>query len=194
MEGNSAAGRAKMPDMTLREARYVNAAVNGESDYKALRQAGWSHDLAAHPARVITEEMRAEVERLRGELVANTIQTGLADAIEIHESLTDELRGDLAELYNPRSPLDPRFNPAYEAGKLMAIEDWPLWARQGGVEVTDDPDGLRVRAGSRAKAKELLMKHRGVDAMVQPTRQAETDNSVTVTVVHVGQVNVKTVN
>lgn len=156
--------------LTYREAKYVAAVIQGESKQQALLKAGFTPSMARVPQVIENDEIKAEIERLRAELVNHALQVGLADAQEIHENLTEELRGDLAELYN-------------ESGQLKPITEWPMWARQGGVEVLDEPnmvhsvDGensswdqrgrkIKVRAGSRAKTKELLMKHVAVNAMV----------------------------
>ena len=157
--------------LTYREARYVRErVVNDKTRGQALLAAGFSVPLSKHPDYVETPEMLAEVERLRAELVDAALHLALIDGIEIHQQLTDELRGDIADLYT-------------EAGELKPVKDWPMWARNGGVEVLDEPnmvhsaDGgdsswdqqgrrIKVKMGSRAKTRELAMRHKGVNAMV----------------------------
>ncbi len=168
-----------MPDMTLREARYVNAAVNGESDYKALRQAGWSHDLAAHPARVITDEMRAEVERLREGLVVATIENGRINAEEIHDYLSDALRADMREIreddgsFKPQSEWPDIWGRMMEAGDIEVeylserSHDGETKDKEGGWDVKGKVIKVKLKFASRVKLLELAMKHKAVDAMVQ---------------------------
>jgi phage terminase small subunit len=171
--------------LTHREARYVRARIEGKSEHKALLAAGFSPGLAKNPAYVVTDEMREEVERLQAALVENTLEHALVDAKELHENLSAEHRGDLAELYDADN-------------QLLPIAEWPMWARRGGVEVIDEPnmvhsaDGggdswdqlgrrIKVKAGSRARTAELLMKHKGVDAMVQQGTTVTNNNLMVVT-------------
>ncbi len=77
------------------------------------------------------------------------------------------------------------------------MKEWPLWARQGGVEVIDEPnmvhsaDGgggswdqvgrkLRVRQNSRQKTIENAMRHKAVDAMAVQKQQVDVNLSVEV--------------
>lgn len=176
---------------TAREARYVAARLAGKTKYQAMRAAGFSHWIAKAPSKIETPEIREQVEQLQAEIVGLALNEGLVDAVELHERLSDEDRGDYAELYNPRDPLDPRYDPSVPAGDLLPIDSWPMWARQGGVEFIDEPnmvhsddDGggswdqkgrkIRIVGRSRAKTRELLMKHRAVNAMVQaPAAQVQ---------------------
>jgi len=163
--------------LTYRESKYVVERSKGSSRYQALVAAGFNHGLAKNPQFIESPEVLAEIEKYRAELVNRTVEVGLIDSVELLEQFTDELRGELSELY------DYSVNPA---GELRPIKDWPLWARQGGVEVIDEPnlvhstDGggsswdvqgrkitVKLSPGHRAKIKELAMKHKAVDAMVQ---------------------------
>ncbi len=171
--------------LTHREARFARARIEGKDERNALLAAGFSYWQAKSPPNIPgIERMRAGVEAMQQVLVAQTIELGLVDAVELHERLSDEYRGDLAELYNPLDPTDPRFNPSYAGGELLPVLLWPMWARNGGVEFVDEPNmvhsddngggswdqkGRKVKLASkpRHKTAELLMKHKGVNAMVQ---------------------------
>jgi phage terminase small subunit len=149
----------------------VNLKLQGLSDREALLKAGFPVWNAEHATSIITEEMRAEIAAKTKELVERTLEVGLIDAQEILEQLTDELRGDVADLYD-------------EEGNLKPVHDWPMWARQGGIEFIDEPNmvhsadeggaswdqmGRRIKilGRNRAKTRELAMKHKGVNAMVE---------------------------
>ncbi len=170
--------------LTYREARYVKARIEGKNVKESMQAAGFSPGFCHTPHELPGfRAMNAEVDRLQAELSAHTIEQALVDAKEIHEQLTEELRGDIADLYD-------------EKGELLPVKDWPLWARNGGVEVLDEPkmvhstDGknsswdvqgrqIKVRMGPRHKTRELAMKHRGVNAMVD-----QKAGDVNLTIVH----------
>jgi len=158
--------------ITWKEARYAAARINGCDMGKAARLAGFSEGVALHAGAIIEPKVAEAIDEAQEVLATHALAVGLVDAAEVLEHLTDEIRGDLADLYD-------------EAGELKPIHEWPLWARQGGVEVLDEPnmvhsaDGgggswdqvgrrLKIRAGSRQKTIENAMKHKAVDAMVQP--------------------------
>ncbi len=158
----------KVKLLTRKEQRYLAARLRGDSMQDAAKEAGLPPWLARTRS---LPEVEALVEEASIALNEIRFEQCLVDAVELHEQLTDELRGDLADLYT-------------EEGELKPVRDWPLWARQGGVEVLDEPnmvhsadDGggswdqvgrrIKIRAVSRAKTRELAMKHKGVDAMVQ---------------------------
>lgn len=157
--------------LTYRESLVVRALIDGKNKGDALRAAGFPESVATNPFRVITPELEAEIERVTDTLVAYQIERGLVDAAELHEQLSELVRGDIADLYD-------------NTGELLPVKQWPMWARQGGVEILDAPnmvpsaDGegkswdqvgrkITVRATSRAKDRESLMKHKGVNAMVE---------------------------
>lgn len=174
----------KLGELTYRESKVVTGIVSGKSEWRSIQDAGFNLFYAKHPNLFEPmERIRAEVIRLTAKVIEHGFRECLVTAEEIHEQLTDELRGDIADLYNPVDPTDSRFNPDYKGGELLPIPLWPLWARNGGVEVFDEPnmvhsddDGggswdqkgrkIRVRMSPRHKPKELAMKHRGVNAMV----------------------------
>ncbi len=150
------------------QARYISQRVKGLDRRQALAKAGlpdwWRGDRSPEADPIVA----AALEECTTILSEKILTLGLVDAVEIHEQLTDEIRGDLADLYS-------------DTGELLPIKEWPLWARQGGVEVTDEPnmvhsaDGgggswdqvgrkIRIRAGSRQKTIENAMSHKAVDA------------------------------
>jgi phage terminase small subunit len=156
--------------LTFREARIVKELIAGKCDRQAILAAGFSTHLADHPSWLISPQMRDLVRVAQQELTRHAFDQGLMDAEEVHQQLTDELRGDTADLYDDK-------------GELLPIKDWPMWARQGGVEIIDEPNmvhsadegdaswdqvgrRIKIRVVNRAKSRELLMKHKGVNAMV----------------------------
>ena len=178
--------------LTHREARYVRARIEGKSERKALLAAGFSPGLAKNPSYVVTDEMREEVERLQAALVENTLEHALIDATELHEYLTDAIRADLADILDD----DHNYKP---------LSEWPLIWRQmyegGDLEVEfasershdgEDKDGaggwdhvgkivkVKYRFASRRAMIELAMKHKGVDAMIQPGSTTINNNNLMV--------------
>ncbi len=163
---------ALIPKLTYRESKYVKARILGATEGDALRSAGFPEYLALTPSRFPNiDALREMYEKCKNELALNTIVSGLIDAVEIHEQLTDELRGDIADLYK-------------DDGDLKPVREWPQWARAGGVEVLDEPnivhssDGensswdvqgrrIKVKMGSRHKSRELAAKLKGVNALVE---------------------------
>jgi len=136
--------------------------------------------MAKSPSWIETPEMKAEIERLQAELVENTLNAGLIDAAEIHDYLTEALRADMRDIRND----DGSFRPQSE---------WPeIWGRMmeaGDVEVeymsershdgeTKDQEGgwdrvgtvqkVKLKFSSKTKLLELAMKHKAVNAMVEP--------------------------
>ncbi len=170
---------AKLPNLTYRESKVVRSIVSGLSEYRAILSAGLPEFYAHHPDKFgPMPQIRAAVIRLTDALVQHTLDYGLVDAQELHEQLTDELRGDIAELYDDK-------------GELLPPKDWPMWARQGGVEVIDAPnivhssDGensswdvsgrkITVRMSPRHKSRELAAKLRAVNALVEAKTANET--------------------
>ncbi len=158
--------------LTSKERLYVRYRIEGLEKKQAALKAGFSPSMAHNATwRIETPEMLAMIESAQKELTARAVERGLVNSVEILEVLTDEIRGDLADLYS-------------DTGELLPIKEWPLWARQGGVEVTDEPnmvhsaDGgggswdqvgrkIRIRAGSRQKTIENAMQHKAVDAKVK---------------------------
>lgn len=166
--------------MTYREARYVQARINGACEYDALRGAGFTHHLAAHPARIVTDEMREEVARLQAELVKHTLDVGLIDAQEIHEYLSDALRANVRDIlnddmtYKPLSQWPEIWQRMYEGGDLD-IETKSVRSHDG-----EDKDGkggwdntgtvitkVKCRFPRKAELLKLTMMHKGVNAMVE---------------------------
>lgn len=168
--------------LTAREARYVTARIQGLSRRQAAKSAGFPDWIQKEPSIIESPEVDSAIEKYTQELVDHALAQGLVDAKEIHEQLTDELRGDLAELYDENDQLRP-------------VKDWPLWARQGGVEIIDEPNMVHskdgggsswdqqgrkkiVRFTNRSKTRELAMKHKAVNAMVQANTNIDVNIAV----------------
>ena len=177
----------KVQSLTYRESKVVEFVLNGKTEGEALRLAGFGICYSGHPNRFpAIDKIRAEVARLQERVSTEVLELGLVNAVELHEQASDELRGSLSELYNPRDPLDPRFNPSFTAGDLLPIDLWPMWAQQGGVEVLDEPNmvhsdddgggswdqkGRRIKVrmvpGHRLKVREFAAKLKTVNALVE---------------------------
>ncbi len=171
--------------ITHRESRFLAARIRGLNEHKALREAGFPEWMAHNPERLNTmPQLREILANYESKMAKHTLEEGLLTAIELHEQLTSEIRGDIAELYNPTDPTDPRYNPNIAAGDILPIPDWPLWARQGGVEVLDEPNmvhsddegggswdqkgrRIKIKMSNRLKSKELAAKLKTVAALVQ---------------------------
>lgn len=168
--------------LTYRESRVVRAIIEGSTKADALRLAGFPESIAMSSSKIITPDVQSVVDEMQAALAQYQLDHALIDATEILEQLTDEARGDLADLYD-------------DQGEPLPIKQWPLWARLGGVEFVDEPnmvpsgDGegkswdqvgrkIRIIGKPRTKTRELAMKHKGVNAMVQAPAAAVTVNVV----------------
>src|SRR6187399_1732286 len=178
--------------LTYREARYIAHRIAGLDKTHAIRKAGLPEYMVKASKRELENgEVLATLERMQRELVEHTLEVGLADAKELHEYLTDQLRADIADLYDENDELKP-------------VKDWPAWARNGGVEILDTPNMVpsrdetgaswdqvgrkkTVRIAPRHKTVENLMKHKAVDALQQP--KAGDTNIVVVTAERARRVN-----
>ena len=150
--------------------------------------------------KIETPAMREVIERMRIELVENAVEEGLIDAAEIHEYLTDAVRAQMSDIRN-------------DDGSFRPISEWPaIWQRMvegGDVEVetssershdgqTKDKAGgwdvagtvtkVKYRFGPRHKWVELAMRHKAVDAMIQPRSDVTAVAVVSNTVVNLAQV------
>lgn len=161
-----------VPALTARERRYAQFRIEGFDKKTSALKAGFGPWIAEKASqRIESPEILSVIEQAERELTAYAVQQGLMTAEEIHEDLTDILRGDIADLYDENDQLKPK-------------REWPRWARLGGVEIMDEPNmvhsadeggsswdqvgrKIKIRAGSRTKERELLMKHKGVNAMVE---------------------------
>lgn len=156
--------------ITRREAIYIRARLKGESSEEAKRIAGYPAWMRGGKGGALGH-CEALVKESKEVLAESVVSESLIDAAEVHEQLTEELRGDIADLYD-------------EAGALLPIKDWPAWARQGGVEIIDAPnmvpsadgDGaswdqvgrkITIKLASRTKTRELALKLKAVDGLTK---------------------------
>lgn len=166
--------------MTYRETRAVTAIVEGKSQYEALRRAGWSHHMAAHPDIAITEEMRGEIELLKKRLQERAFAACLIDATEIHEYLSDALRADMRDIRNDDGSFKPQGEWPEIWGRMMEAGDCEI--ETASIRSHDGEDGpdehgweetgtvvtkVKLKFSSRVKLLELAMRHKGVNAMVE---------------------------
>jgi phage terminase small subunit len=170
--------------LTHRESKYVNARIAGKSKQQSLLIAGFSPSLAAVPFRVVTPEMETAVAEITAELVAQTIEQGLVDATEIHQYLTDAIRADMRDIRNEDGSFKPQSEWPAIWGQMMEAGDVEVEYEQltershddateekrGGWDVVGEKvvKHVKVKFCSRAKLLELAMKHKGVNAMVEP--------------------------
>lgn len=172
--------------LTYREARYITKVMfESKTRTQAMRELGFPPGMCEHPAMIESPQILEEMERLRGELVTNTLEKGLADAEEIHEYLTDCFRADMRDIRN-------------EDGSFKPQSEWPdIWGRMmeaGDVEVSyeavrssdgEDKDkrggwdtagkvvSVKLKFSKRNEIVKMLMQHKAVDAMVQQKQGAE---------------------
>jgi phage terminase small subunit len=167
--------------LTHREARYVKGRIEGLSEGEALRSAGFSNSIAHSPAQLGgIERMRAEVARLQAELVQQTITETLIDATEIHEYLTEALRARISDIrrddgsFIPTSQWPDIWQRMYEAGDCEIEQlnersgDGEDKDKQGGWDSIGTVTKVKIKFASRVKLLELAMKHKGVNALIQP--------------------------
>jgi len=163
--------------LTLKEQRYLKARLSGDERTVALRKAGlpdWMRGRDLGEVEALVVEATQALAELR-------FSEALIDAHEIHEYLTDAIRARMSDIRNDDHTFKPR-------------SEWPeIWDRMeeaGDVDVEyekvrshdgEDTEGLggwetgskvvvkvKLKFASRVKLLELAMKHRGVNAMVQP--------------------------
>jgi phage terminase small subunit len=169
--------------VTYREARYIAERLKGSGMATAIRKAGLPKWMETHAGEAIEHgEVKRVLEELQARAVNHALSVGLADAIELHEAATERLRGDVADLYD-------------ESGELKPIHEWPLWARQGGVEITDAPNMVPSKDGDsaswdqvgrkkiiktlpREKAWEMLGKLKAVDAFKEQQKHGDVNITV----------------
>ncbi len=165
--------------LTYRESKYVVARSKGVSKHQALIACGFSPALAKNPQFIETPEVLAEIEKYKAELVQNTLETGLIDATEIHEYLTDALRARISDIQNDDFSFKPLnewpeiWQRMYEAGDVEVetlterSSDGATKDKRGGWDEIGTVTKVKLKFSSRVKLLELAMKHKGVNAMVE---------------------------
>lgn len=138
-------------------------------------------------------DVEALVEEATAALAEIRFEECLIDAHEIHEYLTAAIRADWADIEN-------------DDGTFKPISEWPpIWRQMkeaGDVEVEyeshrshdgEDRDGrggwdsdgivrkVKLKFTSRVKLIELAMKHKAVDAIVQPHTDVNLNVNITAT-------------
>ena len=166
------------PRLTHRESRYIALRVNGSSQHDAAIACGWSESMARSAYREIeTGIVASELERLRAEAVALTLEQGLIDAVEVHEYLTAAVRAKISDIrnddgsYKPVSQWPDIWQQMYEQGdctvetKSERSHDGRTKDKDGGWDAAGIVTKVTVRFTSRAKLLELAMRHVGVRAL-----------------------------
>jgi hypothetical protein len=194
MKRKNVPGKVVLPDglikvssrVTPAEARYIAARLRGNSQTESARIAGMGPGLISHPAeRIETGKVKRLLEECQALAVERALVKGLVDVEELHEHLSEQIRGDMADLYG-------------ETGELLPVKDWPRWARTGGVVGLDSEpvmerskDGgdaswddtgakkVKIRFAGRVERERLLAQLKPVDALAAEKR----DVDVTVTAV-----------
>lgn len=171
----------KIEGLTYRESRVAISIVDGSPECEALKLAGFGPFYQRHPnAFPAMTRIREEVARLQDSLSTATLEYGLIDALEIHEYLTDALRARISDIrrddgsYLPTSEWPDIWQRMYEAGDVEIEElsersnDGATKGKRGGWDGIGTVTKVKIKFASRAKLLELAMKHRGVNAMVNP--------------------------
>lgn len=142
-----------------------------------MRELGFPPGLCEHPGFIETPEILAEMERLRGELVKNTIEQGLADATEIHEYLTDCFRADMRDIRNDDGSFKPQSEWPDIWGRMMEAGDVEVSyeharshdgqdkEKQGGWDTVGKVIMVKLKFAKRNELTKMLMQHKAVDAM-----------------------------
>jgi hypothetical protein len=176
--------------LTRREAIAVRARIEGKGFGASLRIAGFPPAVCHNPDDIWGPEMHAEVARIQARLVAYQLKEALIDAEEIHCYLSDAMRATISDIRN-------------DDGTYKPISEWPeIWqkmAEGGDVDIeyasershdgeTRDKAGgwdetgkivkVRHRFASKYKLLELAMKHKGINAMIQPGPAQVTVNNM----------------
>jgi phage terminase small subunit len=162
--------------LTYRESKYISARLQGKTKVDSAKAAGFSPAIA-HNAGVVLEtpEVKAELERLQRELVDSTLSVGLADAAELHEYLTSALRADIRDIRNddgtfkPQSEWPEIWGRMCEAGDVEVERSFER-SKDGGDKSWDEKGTVtkvKLKFTGRAKLIELLMRHKGVNALVE---------------------------
>jgi phage terminase small subunit len=150
--------------------------LQGRSKSDAARAAGFTPGVVNNAGALIeVGEVKEELERLQRELVENTLEVGLADAKEIHEYLTEVLRADIRDIRNddgtfkPQSEWPEVWGRLCEAGDVEVERSYER-SKDGGDKSWDEKGTVtkvKLRFTNRAKLIELLMRHKGVNALVE---------------------------
>lgn len=164
--------------LTYREARYITKVMlESKTRSQAMRELGFPPGLCEHPGFIERPEILAEMERIRGELVANTIEQGLADATEIHEYLTDCFRADMRDIrnddgtYKPQSEWPDIWGRMMEAGDVEVSyssersHDGQDKDKQGGWDTVGKVISVKLKFSKRNEIVKMLMSHKAVDAV-----------------------------
>ena len=165
--------------LTYRESKYIVERSKGQSKFQALKAAGFSTPLAQHPQFIESPEVLTAIEAYKAELVENTLQTGLIDAVEIHEYLTEALRARVSDIrrddgsFMPCSEWPDIWQRMWEAGDVEIESlterstDGATKGKRGGWDEIGTVTKVKVKFASRVKLLELAMRHKGVNAMVE---------------------------
>lgn len=124
---------AEPRSLSPRESRYVaiKTANPDLCDADALRQAGFGESVVCHPSRVVSQQMREYVEKIRAQAVEATLQEAFLDAAEVLRELIRNYAGLLIQDQRLQSMLGHDVMDLYHMdGTMMRIEMWPeVWRR-----------------------------------------------------------------
>jgi len=162
--------------LTYREALYVNERLKGKNKAAAARAAGFTPGVVNNVGALIeVGPVKEKLEELQRELVEDTLAVGLADAKELHEYLTEALRADVRDIRNddgsfkPQSEWPPIWGRMCEAGDVEVERTFER-SKDGGDKSWDAKGTVtkvKLKFTGRAKLIELLMRHKGVNALVE---------------------------
>ncbi len=176
--------------ITVRESRFLAARQQGLNEHKALRAAGFPEWIAHDPNKLNTiDKLREIFEAWNSKMVKHTFEDGLLDSLELHEYLTQAVRAKMSDIRN-------------DDGSFKPISEWPdIWqqmAEGGDVDIEyasershdgEDKDQaggwdikgkilkVKYRFAPKSKLWELAMKHRAINAQVQPAAPQVTVNN-----------------
>lgn len=177
--------------ITHREAKYVSARLQGKSQHQSLLSAGFSPAICAHPQWVVTDEMKAEVERLQAELVSQALEVGLIDAHEIHQYLSDAIRADMRDIRNEDGSFKPQdewpaiWGQMMEAGDIEVeyssarSHDGETKDMEGGWDRVGTVEKVKLKFANRTKLIELAMRHKGINALADQNSNININLTVT---------------
>lgn len=139
-------------NLSPRESRYVALKVMNPDmcDADALRQAGFGESVVGHPSRVVSDEMREYVERIRAQAIEATLQEAFLDAAEVLRELIRNYAGLLVQEARLQSMLGHDIAELYdERGNVKAIALWPeKWRTMLVVEIESRESSERSHDGT----------------------------------------------
>lgn len=164
----------------VRHEKFAVGVASGKTQTDAAIAAGyeekWSRSASSRLSANVNIAARIQ------ELLAELSKSSLIDAAEVHKYLTDCLRADMRDIRNDDGSFKPQSEWPAIWGRMMEAGDCEvdsIWVRSHDGATKDKAGGwddtgrrvtkVKLKFASRTKFLELVMRHKAVDALVNPT-------------------------